>query len=194
VRQFLRIVLHILVNDVAAVSLALCLATVVLWARSYGRWQSVIYLSRSGAPVRLEATCFNGSLTLFELHPSDPDRILREGWEWHSEPIEGSPRALEFLLVLTQLVDPDAQWEGLGIARSVGHVREDPEVGFAFTIVPAWEAAALLAVAPAAWAFGKIRRGVRRRRRAARNLCAACGYDLRATPDRCPECGTVPTP
>jgi hypothetical protein len=34
-----------------------------------------------------------------------------------------------------------------------------------------------------------IAKAKRRKFRLKHNLCAACGYDLRATPDTCPECG-----
>jgi hypothetical protein len=54
--------------------------------------------------------------------------------------------------------------------------------------LPYW----LLTLTTAALPAGRLLAHLRRRRRAARNTCATCGYDLRATPDRCPECGTIP--
>jgi hypothetical protein len=50
--------------------------------------------------------------------------------------------------------------------------------------------AILTCALPAARLLAYLHR--RWRPRLPNGLCPTCGYDLRATPDRCPECGTVP--
>jgi hypothetical protein len=52
--------------------------------------------------------------------------------------------------------------------------------------VPLWLPACLFATTGAAG----LRTAARARRRVSAGLCHRCGYDLRATPERCPECGT----
>ena len=47
----------------------------------------------------------------------------------------------------------------------------------------------LLCIMPLAWLLGRL--AERRRRFNHHDACATCGYDMRATPTQCPECGRV---
>jgi hypothetical protein len=58
-------------------------------------------------------------------------------------------------------------------------------------VVPIAYPAALFFVPPGVWTLFWCRRRLRRRNWG-EGRCGSCGYDLRATPERCPECGRVP--
>ena len=70
--------------------------------------------------------------------------------------------------------------------------------GFAydrFFIVPLWALVAVTGLLPGARLAAHLVRQHTRRRSVRTGLCPACGYDLRASPEQCPECGaTARTP
>lgn len=111
--------------------------------------------------------------------PPDPPR-----WSWEHERVGPhfgwSRESLSFYL----WISPD---------KDVPHdpplppdVQANEPGGRLMLRVPHWQLLAATAAPPALWLALAIRR---RRKRKGAGHCRWCGYDLRATPGRCPECG-----
>ncbi len=78
------------------------------------------------------------------------------------------------------------KWFGFSLGKG-SNALTIPNTWYVFASIPAWFIGPLLAIYP-------LRRSIiwwRSRRRRKRGLCPVCAYDLRQSPERCPECGYV---
>ena len=92
-------------------------------------------------------------------------------FRWTRWPLEQWYRSPKFVGVVR-----DVRFLGLGYVQTEGSKT---------ICIPAWLPIGLLMIMPVRREMRLWRVG----RRLRNGLCARCGYDLRATPDRCPECG-----
>ena len=93
------------------------------------------------------------------------------------------------------LCEPVARWIAIGTTdendfHTLGfrRVTIDDDQAIRFWVMPFWFLQIVSMVA-AAWIVPRVILMRRNARREAAGHCRSCGYDLRATPDRCPECG-----
>jgi hypothetical protein len=102
-----------------------------------------------------------------------------DGWTHSPLEVLPPPKALS-----------DHRWAGARFLRDVYARAEVGQISWDLTI-PLWEIAAITSAWPAISIFLFFRRLRRRRLAWESTHCVTCGYDLRATPTRCPECGTT---
>lgn len=150
----------------SALSLALCMTTAGLWVRSY--WVADNLQSYSNLRL-VGAGSVQGRLTfgMLRFRKTPVGTVAR----WLPLPL--GPGVFVYV--------PGWKYFGFGVRdASYG-------LGHSTTVfIPHWFVLVMSIALPAQW-FRIWRRTESEKRR---GLCRVCGYDLRASPDRCPECGT----
>jgi hypothetical protein len=179
-----------LFNLVAGLSALLCVATLSIWVRSYSihdmwAWthSGYIQLHSVGGQISLAWGIPNpgngpplSSLTFIRMG-------VRQFWTDLHRPVAQFPR---------DTLDPTmtVHWNFWGLLSAEHDNRK-------VNRSPLWHIFAipysLLAIIFSAPPGIRLRAHVRERRRSRIGRCPTCGYDLRATPERCPECGAVAT-
>jgi hypothetical protein len=162
----------------AAVSLLLCCVAVYKWARSY-------------LPPDAHVHSFDGRLVLvftdgeatkqFNDRYVDRTDRLYSGVTWLWRMLRAGRDPVHF----TGTPPAPRYAAALGVER-FEHAATVSRPDWVIFTVPYAYVAAAAAAGPILWLGARLAR----RRRFGRGQCGNCGYDLRESSDRCPECGT----
>jgi hypothetical protein len=186
----------------AVASLLLCVATVIAdWVSHDVKIRHWVYFATSDRGP----TLVDGTIEFGFLGTPQPfvrtNKSLGLGFSWGgSYEYSGATRTFQSHDIEDNFAR-NIVWNIGGISETVGQIippwgqttdpqgslRANTEIPYTEYKLPIVYLLIPLALIPALW--------LRRRRlenyRLSLGHCPACGYDLRATPDRCPECGTA---
>ena len=192
-----------LLTFLSALSLLLCVASAVLWVRSHiisdqfwsgrvddrpdGQDDVSVYMLCDWGGLCILRTGHHYPQDFLKAHPNNrsPAGPYKGRRSWGASAVypyqggrPGAPVAFRFA----------------GFELTTG-LRPNPKDPFrrhtAAMVVPIWALTLLTALPPAVFLVRRLRR---RPLPAGARPCPRCNYDLRATPDRCPECGTPAGP
>jgi hypothetical protein len=168
-----------LANRLAAVSLVLALGFAALWIRSVWWDDYARYYTRS-SDAYPEVESVRGQLTLCwwsAVSPSQPQWIVT-GW---------SHGATELARYPNNGVRPFGRYLGVGTMQATRWINGPSGSRLASRGRAVYFPIAYPMILFGAIGGGMLLLGHRWRRQS--GCCPVCGYDLRATPERCPECG-----
>lgn len=189
-------------------SLVLWLGVACLWTWSYHAHNDLTYIryDRSRSAHWYSVNSLRGGTCLCWRYTSFPPNLegkLLEEWE---AGVQAHPPGFRHISNLIADLDKDYPNGGISYlsAKDLPHplgfqwefiARPNPRYAsgtyrVAYLCLPYWSVSVLTAILPLSWLGCQWWRQRRGRRRAKLGLCRVCGYDLRATPDRCPECGS----
>ena len=190
-----------IINSVTVLSLLLCAAWGALWIVSYWNSDAVLIFKDSSCSgafrlVGVGGTWKDGIVGVGIWTERDPYRSPAELDALRNELLPSLPGSTSWAGYIglhvraggrDERILRDRRWWTVSAFGTESHRKGgswDREFVF-----PCWCGFFLFSLLPAV----RFRRWRRIRRNLAQGHCARCGYDLRATPDRCPECGTVPS-
>jgi hypothetical protein len=176
-----------LLNLLAALSLLLCAASISAWVLVANRTKAYVERGEATADVcRTDWVGVDSGAVVWStctLHNVRHAPASRRDVSWSAFVKHAEPLDIWALRIGSKGV------RGLGF-RFESDLRTNPQNTWVIICVPLWFLALVFASTPAMY----LSRSLRRNREAGRECCRVCGYDLRATPERCPECGTPVQP